>query len=125
MTGDFAINAISQVHANKAIIGCSGFSVEDGMTTSVHREVSINQLMPKNCTGTTFLLADHTKLNHSPNYSSGSIADIDCLITDYFLTVISLTDWLMKLEQKLKLLISIKRFLIKPTFYNYFLPFRM
>lgn len=84
MTGDFAIQTITQIHANKAILGCSGFSIDGGMTTSVHREVSINQLMLKNCKGAAFVLADHTKLNRNANYSSGGVRDFAYLITDQF-----------------------------------------
>lgn len=82
LTGDFAIQTLSQVHVSKAILGCSGFSIENGMTTSMHHEMQINKIMLSNCRGKRILLADHSKLGHNANYSSGSAHEIDMLITN-------------------------------------------
>lgn len=84
MTGDFALATLAQIRANKAIIGCSGVSLNGGITTSVHREVSVNQMMIKNCKGPIIVLADHSKLNSEATYSSGSLNDVHYLITDEF-----------------------------------------
>ena len=45
MVGEFASNNISKVTAKKSFIGCSGLSLESGMTTEILSEVNINQLM--------------------------------------------------------------------------------
>lgn len=84
MSGDYALQTMSQIYASKTIIGCSSFSVDGGVTTSVHREVKLNQTMLNNCRGKRILLVDHTKLGHSANYSTGTIDDIDVLITDSY-----------------------------------------
>lgn len=47
MTGEFALNNISKVTANKLIMGCSGITAESGITTKVLAEVPINELMIK------------------------------------------------------------------------------
>lgn len=84
MTGDFALQMISQIRATKAILGCSGFSIEQGMTTSVRREVAINQMMISNCRGRRILVVDHGKIGQEANYKTGSVHEFDYLITDPF-----------------------------------------
>ncbi|HHX53227.1 MAG TPA: DeoR/GlpR transcriptional regulator [Erysipelothrix sp.] len=82
MVGDFAIQALNMVTVSKAVLGCSGFTLEQGMTTSIHSEVMINQIMLQNCKGPRIVVADHTKLGNDASFISGSIHDIDILITD-------------------------------------------
>lgn len=84
MSGDFAIQTLQQIYVSKTILGCSSFSIEGGVTSSIHREVSINQIMLNNCRGERIILADHTKLGHSSSYSTGSLNDVDILITDTY-----------------------------------------
>lgn len=82
MVGDFAIQALNMVTVSKAILGCSGLSMDQGITTSVHSEVTINQIMLNNCKGPRFILADSSKLGNHASFVSGSIHDVDVLITD-------------------------------------------
>lgn len=71
------------VNVSKAILGCSGLSYEQGITTSVHSEVSINQLMLENCSRPRIIVADQSKLGHSASFVSGSIHDVDVLVTNH------------------------------------------
>lgn len=82
MVGDFAIQAIKNVSVSKSILGCSGFSLENGMTTSIHSEVLINRLMIENCKGSRVLCVDHSKLDQSANFVSGDVSDFDVVVTD-------------------------------------------
>lgn len=82
MVGDFAIQSLNMVTVSKAILGCSGLSLDQGITTSIHSEVTINQIMLKNCKGPRIIVADHTKLGNAASFISGSIHDVDVLITD-------------------------------------------
>ena len=63
MTGDFALNNLQRVKANKAFLGCSGFDSEVGMSTAILPEVNINESMISRCSGEAFILADATKIN--------------------------------------------------------------
>ena len=82
MVGEFAINNLSRVSANKTFIGCSGISSKVGITTAVLAEVAINELMLKQCTGTRFVLADSTKIGHNHSFVSNTLSRVDILITD-------------------------------------------
>lgn len=63
MTGDFALNNLQRVKANKAFLGCNGFDSEVGMSTAILSEVNINEAMISRCSGEAFILADATKIN--------------------------------------------------------------
>lgn len=82
MVGEFATNNISKVTAKKSFIGCSGLSVESGMTTEILSEVNVNQLMLERVTGTSYILADHTKLGRNSSFVSCPTASIQNIITD-------------------------------------------
>ncbi len=82
MVGDFALQTIRNVSVSKSILGCSGFSLDIGMTTSIHSEVSINRLMLENCKGPRILCVDHSKLGQTANFISGNVTDFDVVVTD-------------------------------------------
>lgn len=82
MVGEFATNNISKVTAKKSFIGCSGLSVESGMTTEILSEVNINQLMLERVTGTSYILADHTKLGRNSSFVSCPTDSVLNIITD-------------------------------------------
>lgn len=81
MTGEFCLKNINDVQANKAIMGASGFHLEEGMTTANIDEVAVNKAMIKN-SNTVILCVDSSKLNHISAFVSGSVRDFDILITD-------------------------------------------
>lgn len=82
MVGEFATNNISKVTAKKSFIGCSGLSPESGMTTEILSEVNINQLMLQRVTGTSYILADHTKLGRNSSFVSCPTESLLNVITD-------------------------------------------
>lgn len=82
MVGDFAIRNLQTVFAKKSFIGCSGFSLECGMTTEIANEVNINELMISRVHGTTYILADHTKIGHNSSFTSCTLEKLTHLITD-------------------------------------------
>ncbi|MDO4573224.1 MAG: DeoR/GlpR transcriptional regulator, partial [Clostridia bacterium] len=71
-----------RVYATKCILGVNGITAEDGITTSIHQETSINSLMLRRCKGERIVVADSSKVGHSYDFISASIDMIDCLITD-------------------------------------------
>ncbi len=82
LVGDFAINNLNRVKASKSFLGCSGISTKGGFTTAVLQEVAINEVMLHNTIGLKFVLADTNKVGKTHSFLSGSIKDIDYLITD-------------------------------------------
>ena len=82
MVGDLAISTLNKIIANKAIMGCSGLDVSTGITTANASEVSVNQAMISHTRGKVIILADHTKLGIRHSFCSGSLEDINILITD-------------------------------------------
>ena len=82
MVGDFALRNLNPIYANKAFMGCSGISAENGMTTELFHEVSVNETMIDHATQGVYLLADHTKIGKNSSFISGPIEKIKVLITD-------------------------------------------
>lgn len=82
MVGEFATNNISKVTAKKSFLGCSGLSVESGMTTEILSEVNINELMLNRVTGTSYILADYSKLGRNSSFVSCPTERIINIITD-------------------------------------------
>jgi DeoR family fructose operon transcriptional repressor len=84
MVGDFAINNLSRVKATKCFMGCSGLTIEEGVTTAVLQEAAVNELMLNRTTGKRFILGDYQKIGRTHSFVSGSIDKVDCLITDIY-----------------------------------------
>ncbi len=82
MVGDVAQRTLLSMKANKAFLGCSGLSVENGMTTEYFAEANVNNLMLTQLSGPVYILAAHTKLGLNSNFTSGDIRLITNLITD-------------------------------------------
>lgn len=83
MTGEFATNNLTRVQATKSILGASGLDLTEGITTAIIDEVAINKLMlSDNYSKCKILLVDSSKLDHVNAFVSGSLKDIDTLITD-------------------------------------------
>lgn len=82
MTGEFALNNIQKIVANKAFLGCSGFDSKLGMSTAILPEVSINEAMISRCCGEAFILADATKINYVHQFVVAKPDDFKYLLTD-------------------------------------------
>lgn len=82
MVGDFALNNLNRVKADKAFLGCSGFEAEAGFSTAILSEVSINETMIHRCSGEIFMLADATKIGNIHQFIVANIHAFHYLITD-------------------------------------------
>ena len=82
MTGDFALNNLQRVKANKAFLGCNGFDSEVGMSTAILPEVIINEAMISRCSGAAFILADATKINYVHQFVVAKPDSFAYLVTD-------------------------------------------
>lgn len=82
MVGDIALNSLMRVTAKKSFIGCSGLSLESGMTTEYLNEVQINETMFSRVTGRAYIIADSSKLGKKSSFVSCSINNITNVITD-------------------------------------------
>jgi DeoR/GlpR family transcriptional regulator of sugar metabolism len=84
LVGDFAINNLNKVTAQKCFLGCSGISYDGGFTTAVLQEVQINETMIKRTNGKVFILADKNKVGKTHSFKSAELSEIDYLITDNY-----------------------------------------
>lgn len=84
--GNIAEENIKKISAKVCIIGVSGISASDGLTSQSFREPGVNRAMVDRCTGPVIVVADHRKVGFAHNYNFASISQVDYLITD------SLTD---------------------------------
>lgn len=82
MVGDFALNNLNRVTASKCFLGCNGITIEEGITTAVLQEATINNLMLTRVTGPRYILADKSKIGLRLNFIYGHLKDISLLITD-------------------------------------------
>lgn len=82
MVGDIAMNSLMRVTAKKSFIGCSGLSIDSGMTTEYLNEVQINETMFSRVTGKAFILTDSTKFGIESSFVSCSSNHITNIITD-------------------------------------------
>ena len=82
MVGDFALNNVNRVSANKCFLGCSGITAVDGITTAILAETAINETMLQRTIGKRFILCDYTKIGVKHSFVSGSLDYIDYVITD-------------------------------------------
>ena len=82
MVGDFALNNLNRVTADRAFLGCSGIDNAFGMSTAILQEVSINETMINRCKGDIFLLADATKVGVQHQFYVANIHAFSYIITD-------------------------------------------
>lgn len=81
MVGEFALHTLTKIIADKAFIGVGGISVDGGITTSVLPETAINEMMMKRCHGSCYVLAATKKIGYNHNFLSGSIDNVNTIIT--------------------------------------------
>ncbi|KRN90343.1 DeoR/GlpR family DNA-binding transcription regulator [Ligilactobacillus ceti] len=83
MTGDLAYDSFNNIQADIAIIGCSGISLDKGLSTSKIYEARINQKIIENA-NQVILVTDYSKLGKSSNFKIANLSQIDIIITDNF-----------------------------------------
>lgn len=82
MVGDYALHTLDSLKASKTFLGCSGFSIKNGMSTSVHSEVSVNKKMIEHTNGEVYIVADQSKLLHEANFIVSPCTSFSGLITN-------------------------------------------
>lgn len=82
MVGDYALHTLDALRASTTFLGCSGFSIENGMSTSVHSEVSVNKKMIEQTNGKKYIVVDHSKLTHDASFIVADINTFDGIIID-------------------------------------------
>lgn len=81
MVGDITLDNLRRVYANIAFIGCSGLSTENGVSTAVMAEGSVNRMMMERAEKVV-IVADHTKIGSDSNFPYVGLEAVDHLITD-------------------------------------------
>lgn len=82
LIGEGAIQVISNIVANKCILGVNGIGAEDGIFTSVYQEAGVNGQMIESCIGEVIVVADHSKIGKVYNFKSADIDKIDVLVVN-------------------------------------------
>jgi DeoR/GlpR family transcriptional regulator of sugar metabolism len=81
LVGPLTLPVLERLHPDKAFMGTIGFTVADGIsTTDANEAFTKEQVMRRTCQ--VILLADSGKLDHPSLVTSGTLADIDVLVTD-------------------------------------------
>ncbi len=87
LTGDISEESVKKVISDVAIIGCSGFSLKNGITTGNLNESKINRIMIEQTKGQVIVVADYRKINHDSSFFVANSSSVDLLITDEFADV--------------------------------------
>ncbi len=82
LVGDVGATTLQTVFSACTFIGANGLSVEEGVTTFVQQETTINQLMIARTHGPVILTVDSSKLGVVSNFITASIDSFDIIITD-------------------------------------------
>ncbi len=77
----WAIDALSSVYADVALIGTNGISLERGLTTPDQPEAAVKRAMLASAKRKV-VLADHSKFGESHFAQFGNVSDLDLVITD-------------------------------------------
>jgi len=81
MVGPLTASVINALHVDKAFLGTIGFTVEDGLSTTDPNEAYTKELVMRRA-AKVVALVDGSKLGLRSLAVSGSVSDIDVLVTD-------------------------------------------
>ncbi|MDC7246777.1 MAG: DeoR/GlpR family DNA-binding transcription regulator [Sphaerochaetaceae bacterium] len=82
VSGGMSEPVLSQVYANKAVIGVDGCSISEGLTTPIIEEAQTTRQMIERTVGPVIVVAAGNKIGVVSNYVTVGIDEIDVLITD-------------------------------------------
>jgi len=82
VAGPFALTNLSQIYANKAIIGVDAISLKHGCTVPSDAEASIIRTMFARTNGLLICVADHSKWGMVSNFEIARLDQFDRLVTD-------------------------------------------
>lgn len=80
--GQFSINLIDMITANKCFLGVNAISAESGLTSSSVQKIAINVRMLERCKGPRIVVAEGCKIGKTTNFHVCPITKITHLITD-------------------------------------------
>lgn len=82
VSGSLAALVISQINADKAIIGVDGFSPSSGLTTPILEEAETTRAMIEQTVGKVIVVATANKIGVVSNYRTIGLEEVDVLVTD-------------------------------------------
>jgi len=82
VSGSLASLVISQINADKAIIGVDGFSPSAGLTTPILEEAETTRAMIEQTVGKVIVVATANKIGVVSNYRTIGLEEVDVLVTD-------------------------------------------
>ncbi|MCK9547413.1 MAG: DeoR/GlpR family DNA-binding transcription regulator [Sphaerochaeta sp.] len=82
VSGSLASLVISQINANKAIIGVDGFSPSAGLTTPILEEAETTRAMIEQTVGSVIVVAAANKIGVVSNFRTVGLEEVDVLVTD-------------------------------------------
>jgi DeoR family fructose operon transcriptional repressor len=82
VSGSLSSLIVSEVYANKAIIGVDGFSPTAGLSTPVLEEAETTRAMIEHTVGKVIVVACGNKIGVVSNFKTVSIDRVDVLVTD-------------------------------------------
>ena len=82
LIGQFALETIRRVTANKCILGINGISAIGGLTSVILPETQVNLAMIQQCRGDVIVVADSSKVGVTSSFYSGGLERVTHLVTD-------------------------------------------
>lgn len=82
MVGDFPIQMLKSLHANKCFIGVSGINKNGDLSSAGLKETTVNITMMEQTNEQVVILADSSKIGIQHNYDIGSLDHATHIITD-------------------------------------------
>ncbi|WP_320128292.1 DeoR/GlpR family DNA-binding transcription regulator [uncultured Sphaerochaeta sp.] len=82
VSGSLSSYIVSEVYANKAIIGVDGFSLTAGLSTPVLEEAETTRAMIEHTVGKVIVVACGNKIGVVSNFKTVSLDRVDVLVTD-------------------------------------------
>ncbi len=82
VSGSLSSLLVSEVFANKAIIGVDGFSPTAGLTTPILEEAETTRSMIEHTVGKVIVVAASNKIGVVSNFKTTSLDRVDVLVTD-------------------------------------------
>ncbi len=82
VSGSLSSLLVSEVYANKAIIGVDGFSPTAGLTTPILEEAETTRAMIEHTVGKVIVVATSNKIGVVSNFKTTSLDRVDILVTD-------------------------------------------
>ncbi len=80
--GNFTLETIERINADKVFLGADGFSLRAGLTTANQNIAAIDRAMIRHTTGQVIVMSDHTKFGLVAAMEITKLKEIDVLITN-------------------------------------------